>query len=136
MSIDTLRTVLNALVYSRLQYGIIVWGTAHKSLLHKINLRFNKMIRVITSNTKFYRISLLYKNLKLLKLTDLYHFKLAKFFHLFIHDEFKFIIIMQDLKKLHITYLGFQNHLVKITFHTAALSYGMNLIEIRRKCTS
>ena len=30
VSIDTLRTVLCALVYSRLQYGIIVWGTAHK----------------------------------------------------------------------------------------------------------
>ena len=29
VSIDTLRTVLCALVHSRLQYGIIVWGTAH-----------------------------------------------------------------------------------------------------------
>ena len=38
MSIDTLRTALCALVYSRLQYGIIVRGTAHKYLLQEINL--------------------------------------------------------------------------------------------------
>ena len=87
MSIKTLRTVLCALVYSRLQYGIIVWGTAHKYLLQEINLRLNKLIRICTSNTKFCRISPLYKNLKLLKLTDLYNFELAKFFYLLVHDE-------------------------------------------------
>ena len=87
MSIETLRTVLCALVYSRLQYGIIVWGTAHKYLLQEINLRLNKLIRICTSNTKFCRISPLYKNLKLFKLTDLYNFELAKFFYLLVHDE-------------------------------------------------
>ena len=39
MSIDTLRTVLSALVNSRLQYGIIVRGTSHKYLLQEINSR-------------------------------------------------------------------------------------------------
>ena len=87
VSIDTLRIVLCALVYSRLQYGIIVWGTAHKYLLQEINLGLNKLIRIITSNTKFCRISPLYKNLKLLKLTDLCNFELAKFFYLLVHDE-------------------------------------------------
>ena len=87
MSIDTLRSVLSVLVYSRLQYGIIVWGTAHKYLLQEINLRLNKLIRICTSNKKFCRISALYKNLKLLKLTDLYNFELAKFFYLLVHDE-------------------------------------------------
>ena len=87
VSIDTLRTALKALVYSRLQYGIIVWGTAHKYLLQEINLRLNKLIRICTSNTKLCRISPLYKNLKLLKLTDLYDFELANFFYLLVHDE-------------------------------------------------
>ena len=45
------------------------------------------MIRIIASNTKFCRISPLYKNLNLLKLTNLYNFELAKFFHLLVHDE-------------------------------------------------
>ena len=47
----------------------------------------NRLICIITSNTKFCRISPLYKNLKLLKLADLYNFELAKFFYLLIHDE-------------------------------------------------
>ena len=87
MSVDTLRTVLCALVYSRLQYGIIVWGAAHKYLWQEINLTLNKLIRICASNTKFCRISPLYKNLKLLKFTDLYYFELAKFFYLLVHDE-------------------------------------------------
>ena len=70
-----------------MQYGIIVWGTAHKYLLREINLRLNKLIHIYTSNTKFCRISLLYKTLKLLKLTDLYNFELSKFFYLLVHDE-------------------------------------------------
>ena len=85
--IDTLRTVLCALVYSCLQYGIIVLGTAHKYLLQEINLRLNKLIRICTSNAKFCQISLLYKNQKLLKLTDPYNFELAKFLYPLILDE-------------------------------------------------
>ena len=84
VSIDTLPTLLCALVYSRLQYGIIVWGTAHEYLLQEINLRLNRLIRIVTSSTKFCP---LYKNLKLLKLADLYNFELAKFFYLLAHDE-------------------------------------------------
>ena len=38
VSIDTSCTVLCALVYSHLQYSIIVWGTTHKYLLQEINL--------------------------------------------------------------------------------------------------
>ena len=87
VSIDTLRTVLRALVCSRLQYGTMVWGTAHKYLLQEINLRLNKLIRICTSNTKFCQISPLNKNLKLLKLTDLCNFELTKFFYLLEQDE-------------------------------------------------
>ena len=58
-----------------------------KYSLQEINVRLNKLIRIITSNTKVCRISPMYKNLKLLKLTDLFNFELAKFFHLLVHDE-------------------------------------------------
>ena len=90
MSIDTLCTALCALVHSRLQYGIIVWGKEHKYLLQEIKLRLNKLICIISLNAKLCRTSPLYKNLKLLKLTDLYHFELAEFFYLLYDGELSF----------------------------------------------
>ena len=41
------------------------------------------------------------------------------------------IIIKDDLKKFDISYLGFQNHLVKIIFYSEALSYDTNSIKIK-----
>ena len=71
MSIDALRTVLCALVI-----------VACDMVYHCLGL-----ICIITSNTKFCRISPLYENLKLLKLADVYDFELAKFFYVLVHDQ-------------------------------------------------
>ena len=71
-------------------------------LLQEINLRLNKLFRICrpTSNTKFCRISPLHKNLNLLKLTYLYNFELAKFFHLLVHDELP-SVIYENFTKVH-----------------------------------
>ena len=48
MSMDTLRMVHHALVKSKLQYGIILWGSANKSSLNRLNKLDNKTIRSVT----------------------------------------------------------------------------------------
>jgi len=37
---------------SRLQYGIVAWGTAKQNVLNELVLRQNKIIRIITSTKK------------------------------------------------------------------------------------
>ena len=77
----TLNILYYSFVYSILNYGIIVWGTATQNQLHQINVRMNNIVRTITCNKKFSHVSRLYKNLNYLKLNDIYHLELAKFMH-------------------------------------------------------
>ena len=96
---------------SRLQYGIIVWGTATKNYLSEISVRLIYIIRTITRSNRYTSITLLHKKLKFLKVHDVYNLELGKFmFQLckgnvpkIFYDSFrliKFIITIQDpLKK-------------------------------------
>ena len=70
-----------SLVNSRVQYAIFVWGTACKSRLQAFNVRLNNIVRIITWNNKFAHVTKLYKELKILKLNEIYQLELAKFMH-------------------------------------------------------
>ena len=100
--------VYHNLVYSRLQYGIIIWATGTKTLLREIRVLQNNIIRILTYNKKFSLVTSLHKKLILLKLDDIYKLELAKFMYLLqqsslpsgIFDKFTKIeqihVIMQD----------------------------------------
>ena len=72
---------LKLLYYSRVQYGIILWGTATYSRQKEIVLRLNNIVRIMTWSRKFDHVSILYNQLKLLKLEDIYKLELSKFKH-------------------------------------------------------
>ena len=69
------------MIYSRVQYGIISWGTATNTRQKAIVLRLNNIVRIMTWSRKFDHVSVLYKQLKLLKLEDIYELELSKFMH-------------------------------------------------------
>ena len=68
-------------VYSSVNYGIIVWGTASQNKLHEINVRMNNIVRNIIRNKKLLHFSRLHKKLNYLKLNDIYKLELVKFMH-------------------------------------------------------
>ena len=49
---------------SRISYGITAWGTAADKYLKEIETKLNNIVRTITWNKKFSRVTQLYKNLK------------------------------------------------------------------------
>ena len=65
--------------YSRIQYGITIWGTASQNQVHEIEVRLNNIIRTITCSKKFAHVTKLYKKLNFLKIKDVYKLELAKF---------------------------------------------------------
>ena len=71
--------VYHALVKSRLQYGIILWGSANKTALDKLNKLHNKAIRTVTGLPNNTPINELYYKANLLKIMDLYKLDLAKY---------------------------------------------------------
>ena len=47
----------------------------------KTSVRFNNIVRIITWNNKFAQVTKLYKELKFMKLNEIYQLELAKFMH-------------------------------------------------------
>ena len=78
---ETLKLLYYSLIYSRVPYGIILWGTAIYTRQKEIVLRLNNIVRIMTWSRKFDHVSILYKQLKLLKLEDIYKLELSKFMH-------------------------------------------------------
>ena len=84
-----------SLVYSRIQYGIILWRSTFKAVLRKLKVRLNNVVRTITGSRKFDHVTPLFKQLKLLKLHGIYQLELGKFiYHL---NWKKLSIIIQSL---------------------------------------
>ena len=54
--------IYNAFVFSCVQYGISVWGTATKTKLREIDTRLNNIVRTITWNKRFPHVTHLYKS--------------------------------------------------------------------------
>ena len=84
---DVLRMLYYSLIYSRITYGITVWGTASKTTLHELEVRLNNIIRAIAYSNMNCHVSPLYNNLNLLKLEDIYKLEVAKFMYQFMNDK-------------------------------------------------
>ena len=79
VSRDTLPMVYHALVKSKLQYSIILWGSANKSFLNRLNKLHNKTICSVTALPYKTSINKLYHNAGVLMIADLFRLNLAKF---------------------------------------------------------
>ena len=76
-----LRTLYYSMVQSRVQYGIILWGSTFLSTSRELEVRLNDIVRTMTGRRKFDHVSPLYQNLSLLKLQDICKLELAKFMY-------------------------------------------------------
>ena len=74
-----------SLIYSRIQYGIVLWGTAAKARLQEINVTLNNIVRSITRSGKYAPVTPLYKHLNILRLDDIYRLELAKIMYQLSH---------------------------------------------------
>ena len=60
---NTLCMLYYSLIYSRIQYGIVTWGTANKTLMQELNVKLNNIVRTITYSSKYCPVTSLYKAL-------------------------------------------------------------------------
>ena len=84
---QTFRMLYYSLIYSRIQYGLLIWGTAAKSHLNELMIRLNNVIRTITYSSKYCPMTVLYETLNFLKLSDIYKLELGKFMYQLHHDK-------------------------------------------------
>ena len=88
---QTLIMLYHSFACSRISNGITAWGTAADKYLKEIETKFNNIVRTITWNKEFSRVTQLYKNLKLLKPRDVYNLELAKFMHQIYNNNAPFL---------------------------------------------
>ena len=91
------------LIYSRIQYGIVTWGTANKTLMQELNVKLNNIVSTTTYCSKFCPVTSLYKTLNFLKLDDIYLLEPAKFMYQLHHKKFKTALndCFVDITKIH-----------------------------------
>ena len=72
-----------SLVLPYIQYCILVWGSTYSSNLNRIALLQNRVVRIINKEKFDTHTDPIFKELKILKLDDIYLFHLGKFMYLF-----------------------------------------------------
>ena len=78
---NNLRTLYQTLIQPYLEYGLILWGGTHTSYLNKITKQQKRIIRIISAAKYNDHTTPLFKQLKLLKLEDLYTLNMSKFMY-------------------------------------------------------
>ena len=68
-------------VYSRIQYGIVLRGFTFRSVVRELEARLNNIVRTVTGSRIFDHGPPLFKQLKLLKLRDIYPLESGKFMY-------------------------------------------------------
>ena len=74
-----LKTLYMTLLQPYMDYGIILWGATNQCHLNKIHVIQKKAIRIITNSKYNEHTAPLFKELKLLKLNDIYKLNVGKF---------------------------------------------------------
>ena len=82
-SVYTLRILYFSLIQLHLQYSILNWGRANKTLLMTIETLQNRIIRASLFKNIRTPINMLYKEFNVLKLFDLFQLEVVKFMHKF-----------------------------------------------------
>ena len=91
LTIDHIKTIYYALIYSRVKYGLSVYGTANRGLIDKIQVLQNQLLKVLTGKPYRYCTNKLHNELKLLKIEDLYKQTILTFVHKFQNNKLPFV---------------------------------------------
>ena len=79
LNTSTLVQLYYSTFHAYLSYGVIIWGSTFKSYLNKLSSLQNKVVRIICNGKWADHVSIFYKNLQILKLTDFFRLELATF---------------------------------------------------------
>ena len=94
------RQLYYAFIYSRIKYGIEVYGSCSLNLKKKIQVIQNKLLKLILRRHPRTSTNELHSNMKILKVEDIYTYSLSLFVHDCLHSNcpHPYTVILQDGK--------------------------------------
>ena len=78
---DLARIIYNACIYSKVKYGIEIYGSASKNRISKIQTLQNKLLRLLMRKDRMYSSNQLHKDLNILNITDIFKTTVLSFVH-------------------------------------------------------
>ena len=74
-------------VYSRIAYGIEVYGSCNSTLLTKIQVMQNKLLKILYNRERRYPTNILHQEVKVLLVKDIHELMLLKFIHIVLNGK-------------------------------------------------
>ena len=87
---STLLTLYYSMIHPHLLYGLIVWGGANHTALNRLTCLQKKAVRIITNSAYRSPSTPLFKDLKILKLSDMYTLLICLFMFKCLHNLLPF----------------------------------------------
>ena len=87
LSKENIKTLYYALIYSRIKYGLTVYGQAGKTNLNKIQVLQNKLLKVLSSKKFRYSTDMLHNEFKILKVEDMVKQEVLTFVFNYFNDN-------------------------------------------------
>ena len=81
LPINSLRTLYFALIHPHISYGLLAWGNANNSIVHKTEILQKRALRIINKSRYNSHSDPLFKKSQILKLKDMYEYQAALFMH-------------------------------------------------------
>lgn len=75
LSRQQLRTIYYGLAFSIIKYGIILWGSASRSYVRKVQIMQNRILKIILNKNLRYPTSLLYHKFEVRNISQIYLFQ-------------------------------------------------------------
>ena len=97
VSINTMKQLYYTLIYPYLNYGLMSWGTACQTRLKRIKIKQNKCLRCIFFANKTETATPYYTLLKILKLENVFNFKISSLEHKIKYVKIGFPATFSDL---------------------------------------
>jgi hypothetical protein len=89
LPISTLKTLYFSFVFSHLNQNILAWGGAFKTTLKPLNIAHNNVIRNLSYNIEGKRTTVLYSDLNILTISEIYKLRLSEFMYLSLNGHRK-----------------------------------------------
>ena len=87
LSRENMKTLYYTLIYSRIKYGLSVYGQAGKTKLHKIQVLQNKLMKVLSSKKFRYSTDMLHNEFEILKVEDMLKQEVVTFVFNYFNDS-------------------------------------------------
>ena len=123
---NLIRTIYYACVYSRIQYGLEVYGMCSKTNLKSLQVIQNKLLRVLAKKDRYYNSNQLHKDFDLLNIEEARNMLILKFVYNCVNGQP--VEVFQDYFTLqtHLHFTRQSGHLRRSRINT---EYGRSTIQ-------